>query len=317
MSMKRTIPGIEKAMFCLYGTLRNNVPTSPVSIGLRKPAAINFEDTEAVKDYKERDLRNKIKASFKAETFESAISVLKDVFGVHALQPGVDLEVVLPEQVGGINRTIKFFATPGTDYDLSLGLLPEFNLTDKERSLKLDFSGTMGYFPYMALISAAQLDNQPHDYWGTLPDENLALRRTPDLKRIELISPGNIYSTLFDLAVISGIKFNIKGVGENNGRGCMQIDYVDITAEVTAKHAELDKWGYLANSQMNCGVEITQYAPAGTETFSVKQGVSTFTVKLGREDGAGKATSVITWKVRRPVSKLGFILGNNARLEVS
>lgn len=120
-----------------------------------------------------------------------------------------------------------------------LGLLPEFNITGKNCSIKFDLLGNFKMDDYKATLSATRID--AHDtcvgysyaIWPDVGDELLDLRHVSNFSSIQSLNYDGNALTLFDEALIGYYKYNIKGVGENNSRGYIQINYLDVRMGLT------------------------------------------------------------------------------------
>lgn len=298
-----TKQGIKKAFICKAGEMITTIGTL-VTLGFRKESTLKITGADQIKDFKNREIQNRVKFSLESESFQGNMS---DLCGLLSLagDGAVDCDIVLPDMWEGgdnegYNKTLAFYEDT---FDSSLGLDVEFNLSNKERSTKIMLEATYPYLDAQAILTRAN-DNgeemsRPHSKWASISNEDKSKLYKPNLSAVvySTSSAPSSFVSLFTRNDIADYKLNLKTKGEKNYLGKTKAEYVEITFEITSRDAALLTWDGILDLDFDIGFKLTEQVTATkTEVFHIKPGVVAFNPELSRGDGSGKATTKLVFK---------------------
>jgi hypothetical protein len=144
--MARSRPGIKQLVLCDAGSLLTT-PAGHIAIGLRNAAPMKVSPFKSVKDYLNRDWRNKENYNIQAETLQGNLYLLSKLNGW--LNGNVDIQVLTQKQTASANsEDVYQFAAVAIDTvstDMKLGLDYEYMLTGDKQSVKITAEGAFAY----------------------------------------------------------------------------------------------------------------------------------------------------------------------------
>lgn len=297
-----TKAGIKKAFLCESSSFATT-PSTVIPLGFRKESTLKITGADQIKDFKNREIQNRVKFSLESESYQGTLSELEGLLFLSG-EGKVAADIVLPDIWAdgdniGQNKALKFYYDT---FDSSLGLDVEFNLSQKERSTKLTVEGTFPLTDAQAILTRAldhdSEDSIPHASWPVVNEDKTKLYR-PNLSAVvySTLDDAGTFIPLFTRNDISDYKLTLKTKGEKNYLGRTKAEYIEITFEITSRDAALATWDGILYMNFDIGFKLTEkVSSTKTETFHVKPGVVAFNPELSRADGSGKSTTKLVFK---------------------
>jgi hypothetical protein len=304
-----TYPDIKKVLLCNGGQLGASSPTNAFSLGLRKTTQLQQKEVDKIKDDRDSEFRNKVQFVLPCETLAVPMSVLSKLLALTRLV-NIDAEIVLPDVYAsganvGLNQCFKFTNSSPSIGNVGMGLTHETTITEKERVCKVELKTSLPHNLATFLVQAARYANTPHVIWGSLAADDISKYTSPSLVALQYFD-GTGYTDIFSLALITTYKFSIKSVGEANIYDQPMNTHYEVSLEVTAADAELDRIDQIMSKDQRIGFSFSQFNLGVEEKFLINPNVLGMSYEMTR---GKKSESKMTWKGKVGLSQVA-ISGN-------
>ncbi len=240
--------GLKQIGLCDAGTL-NGTPENAIAMGVRGGASLDIVPHGEIKDYRNRSLRNMIKFTAKAETYQSTMKMLKALKDFTNLQADVQLQTS-PQDCSTQNSE-DVFQFVG---DNVLGLGFEYKITADKRSCNVTLEAAMEYDRAKTLIDSADSTTLK-----TLPGiagegVDFTQYRAPYFLAFENPSGTALFSSA-DI-ISRTIKISTKGKKDAYERDI--VDYLSVSIEVELRDASIAKHITDMNKAMGTTLKIKE-----------------------------------------------------------
>lgn len=282
--------GIKAVYICKKGTA-DTTPANVYYLGLRRAGLLTIEGKDEIKDYRDRPLRNYLGYKAEFDTFQSTMSMLKDIITVYSIENGLDV-IIVGEKYDSTPKHDGLFKFTGSN---AIGLDFEFIRSDKENSCKFIFESNYEYDTGTDIMSVAKTggDSALGIPIVQSPAAWLDFTQYGAPYHSSFSFGGN--STGFDKLDIIERKLTFKSVGVKNAYNQTNINYVKCTLEVTSMNAMMDKinttWAKAQNPAIVISNKAANAGVAATETWTFNAGslVMRNIFEIGDEKRTAKA----------------------------
>lgn len=261
--------GIESIWLMPKGTagsfISGSTVANAISIGFKKPATLVIKDAETVKDYLDREFKNKLSYSLSVETLQSSIDNLWYLQGF-AINNGCDVVMFSTGTTrpagtfySNTDSGIFIFSKVAGGEDKSLGIDYEVSIGQKERTIKLTLEATFDYNTGLSIQQEAQTNKVILPAGLSLRNERFDRLVLPRFKNLYIDSDGNGSYDLepfLDKSEMSDFKITLKTKGDKDIFGRSRLNYITGNLEVTTNEAKVNDFIKYLSTPINAGYKI-------------------------------------------------------------
>jgi hypothetical protein len=272
--------GIKRALLAQAGTMLTT-PAGLVPLGVRKSSKLIISALDEIKDYRNRNLRNKTNFRYEADSLQGTLRDLQ--WGIKFLQDGYDFQLLKERQTSAAKSGGCFNWASQVN-----GLDFEYVMTNKERYLKWIFETAMEYAEAITLIDGADASGDLLPAistnaisGGNERGENFTNYRYPWYFAIQAPSGTEI----FNKKEIMERSFSLKTKGSNNEYNETVVNWISVNLTIKGSDATISKIVEILNKAQAPSIVVKEKLSSTLyEQFTFNANVLSFTSEFGLGD---------------------------------